>query len=45
MDKVLSGYTEEFCHVYMDDILKYSNDWQEHLSQVLERLRIHGVIC
>ena len=46
MDKVLFGYTEKVYQVYLHDSLLYSENLQEHfehLSQVLERLNIHGL--
>lgn len=48
MEEVLSGYTGEFCQVYLDDILIYSKDFNAHLvhlAKVLERLKIHGLTC
>lgn len=48
MEEVLSGYTGEFCQVYLDDILVYSknfNEHLEHLARVLERLKLHGLTC
>ena len=48
MDEVLSGYIGEFCHVYLNGILIYSKNLQEHYehqSQVLGRLKIHGLTC
>lgn len=48
MDKVLSGYIGEFCQVYLDDILIYSKNFQEHLvhlAKVIERLKAHGLTC
>ncbi|KAG5868703.1 hypothetical protein JTB14_028718 [Gonioctena quinquepunctata] len=46
MGSVLSGYTDTFCKVYLDDVIVYSNSVTEHfdhLQLVLERLRIHGL--
>ena len=48
MDEVLYGYTGDFYHVCLDDILTKNKNQQEHfehLSWILERLMIHGVIC
>lgn len=48
MEEVLSGYTGEFCQVYLDDILIYSKSFYEHLehlARVLERLKLHGLTC
>lgn len=46
MDKVLSGYTGKFCQVYLDDILVFSKNFEEHLehlARISERLKIHGL--
>lgn len=48
MDKVLSGYTGIFCQVYLDDILVFSKNFEEHLEHlagISERLKIHGLNC
>ena len=42
MDNVLSGLSWEVCLYYLDDIIVFSRDWEEHLQQlrmVLSRLR------
>ena len=42
MDNVLSGLSWEICLYYLDDIIVFSRDWEEHLQQlqmVLSRLR------
>ena len=44
--KALAGYLDEFCVVYLDDILIYSRDAEEHkrhLRLVLERLRKYAL--
>lgn len=41
MDRVLGGFLGKFVAVYLDDIIVFSNTWEEHythLSLVLERL-------
>jgi len=46
INKALAGYLDEFCVVYLDDILIYSKDKEEHtkhLRLVLERLRRHAL--
>ena len=46
--EVLVGFINKFCIVYLDDILIFSGDWEEHLyhlSLVLERLSYHGLTC
>ncbi|KAG5869285.1 hypothetical protein JTB14_028624 [Gonioctena quinquepunctata] len=46
MASVLSGYTDNFYKVYLDDIMIYSDSLEEHCShlrRVLERLRSHGL--
>ena len=45
MNVVLEGL-EEFTGAYIDDVIVYSNSWEEHLRhlrQVLDRLRKHGL--
>ena len=42
MDNVLSGFSWEVCLYYLDDIIVFSKDWEEHLQRlrmVLSRLR------
>jgi hypothetical protein len=42
INKALAGYLDEFCVVYLDDILIYSKTTEEHTKHVrlvLERLR------
>ena len=44
MNAVMSGYIDDFVLVYLDDILVYSDNAEEHeahLRQVLDRLRKH----
>ena len=44
MNAVMSGYIDDFVLVYLDDILVYSNNAEEHkahLRQVLDRLCEH----
>ena len=46
MTKALSGLIGKICMVYIDDIVVYSSDPKEHaqhLSQVFDRLRQHGL--
>ena len=41
INKALVGYLDEFCIVYLDNILIYSKDKEEHIKHlylVLERL-------
>jgi hypothetical protein len=48
MNDVLCPFIDSFVIVYMDDILIFSNTWQEHLShvtQVLETLKKTRVDC
>ena len=45
MNVVLEGL-EEFTGAYIDDVIVYSNSWEEHLRhlrEVLDRLRKHGL--
>ena len=47
MQEVLAD-PEEYCTVYIDDILIYSRMWEEHLKhlrEVLERLRQHKLMA
>ena len=42
----LSGECKDFCSPYMDDVVIFSRDWQEHkkhVRQVLNRLREAGL--
>ena len=44
MNAVMSGYIDDFVLVYLDDILVYSNNAEEHkvhLQQVFDRLCNH----
>ncbi len=46
MNTVLEGYIGVFCLVYLDDIIIYSENEQEHLRHVkliIERLRLHNL--
>jgi len=46
INKALAGYLDEFCVVYLDDILIYSRNAEEHtkhLRLVLERLRKYAL--
>lgn len=46
--EVLSGYIQDFVMVYLDDIIIYSNSYEEHIHHlrlVLERLQLHGLHC
>lgn len=46
--EVLVGYLHRFCMVYLDDIIVYSETWEQHLNhlrKVFERLQQHGLIC
>jgi hypothetical protein len=48
INRALRGYIDDFCIVYLDDILVYSNDEAEHerhLQLVLERLRQHELFA
>lgn len=48
MNEVLVGYLDIFCKVYLDDIIIYSNTFEEHkdhLRTVLERFRTHELWC
>ena len=39
MNKVFMEYLDKFVVVFIDDILVYSKDEEEHLSLVLQKLR------
>ena len=44
MNAVMSGYIDDFIFVYLDDILVYSDNAEEHeahLRKVFDRLREH----
>jgi hypothetical protein len=46
MDMVLSGLTFEMCMVYLDDIIVFSNTFEEHidrLAQVFQRIKEAGL--
>ena len=46
VDTVLAGYSDHFCVAYLDDILIYSQSYEEHvehLQKIMERLREHGL--
>lgn len=46
MNTVLQGYLDEFCTVYLDDILIYSKNEKEHINQVrkvMKRLEEHNL--
>ncbi|CAG8591515.1 5232_t:CDS:1, partial [Paraglomus occultum] len=46
MNKTLRGLVENFCEVYLDDILIYSETFEDHLQHikaVMERLNEHGL--
>jgi hypothetical protein len=46
INKALTGYLNEFCVVYLDDILIYSKTTEEHarhLRFVIERLRKYAL--
>lgn len=48
MSAVLGEYIDKFCKVYLDDIVVYSHNeeqHQQHLRLVLEKLRSHGLKC
>ena len=42
MQSVLEGMNNDFCIPYMDDVITYSNSFEDHINhlrKVLERLR------
>lgn len=44
MNEVLQGYEENFCTLYLDDILIFSKTKEEHrkhVRKVLEKLQMH----
>ena len=46
MDKVLEGLIGEICFVYLDDIIIFSEDLEEHeerVKQVIDRLKQNGL--
>jgi len=46
MEKVLQGYIGVICMIYMDDIVIFSNNKEEHvkhLQMIFDRLREHGI--
>lgn len=48
MNEVLRGYLDEFVQVYLDDIVIFSGNQDEHryhLDKVLERLKRYGLTC
>lgn len=48
MNEVLRGYLDDFVQVYLDDIVIYSDSFDnhlDHLAKVLERLSRHGLTC
>lgn len=48
MVHVLKGYLHQFVKVYLDDVVIYSRsheEHQQHLRLVLERFRMHGLVC
>ena len=38
-NKVLKGLTSKLCSIYIDDIIVWSNTFDEHFSQIFDRLR------
>jgi transposase InsO family protein len=48
MNDLLRDYLDEFCSVYLDDILIYSEDLEqhrEHVKQILRTLRDNNLFC
>ena len=48
MEWVLEGLLDVICKVYIDDIIIYSNTWEEHLEHlqvVFERIRKYGMMA
>lgn len=48
INKVLNNYLDQFCIVYLDDILIYSEDPKEHpehVRKVLKQLRLHRLFA
>lgn len=48
MCHVLSSYWGKFCIAYLDDVIIYTENWEDHLrdvSLVLERLHTYGLTC
>jgi hypothetical protein len=48
MNTVLSGFLDDFCYAYLDDIIIFSSTWEEHLlhlAKVLERLETYQLVC
>lgn len=46
--EVLTGHLRKFCLVYLDDIIIFSENWEDHvrhLHLVLERLQEHNLTC
>jgi hypothetical protein len=38
-NKVLKGLTSKLCSIYIDDIIVWSNTFDEHFSQIFDRLQ------
>jgi hypothetical protein len=48
INKALAGYIDDFCIVYLDDILIFSKnpeEHKEHLEKVLKRLQQYALYC
>uniref|UniRef100_A0A2S2NFW4 RNA-directed DNA polymerase n=1 Tax=Schizaphis graminum TaxID=13262 RepID=A0A2S2NFW4_SCHGA len=48
MNEVLRGYIDDFVQVYLDDIVVFSmntDDHRHHLDNILERLKRYGLTC
>lgn len=48
VQEVLAGYIHQFAMVYLDDIIVYSRDLEEHLGHlqlIFERLQKHNLTC